>query len=67
MGVVNSQVGGSEGDREFEERFLECYGLVDGGSDQSSERSSTVPRTDSEPTGDERERLLSEQKVNSPW
>jgi len=60
------QVGGSEGDREFEERFLECFGLGEGGNSESSQRQ-PVSRTSSEPTEEERGKLLKEQKINSPW
>ena len=60
------QVDGSEGDREFEERFLECFGLGEGGASESTPRQA-VSRTSSEPTEEEREKLLKEQKVKSPW
>ena len=65
IGFSSLQVGGTEGDREFEERFLECFGLGD--EEEKDSQRSDVHRTDSEPTAEEREKQLKGQKVNSPW
>jgi hypothetical protein len=60
--VVCLQIGeGGNGDREFEDRFLQCFGLVD----------PVVPtgptRTASETTAEEREQTLKRQSQTSPW
>lgn len=48
---------GGNGDREFEDRFLQCFGLVD-----------PVPTsTASETTAEEREQSLKRQAQTSPW
>lgn len=54
-------VGGGEGDIEFEERFLQCFGL---GDPETASTKKPVARTDS---GEAREKLLKEQQTNSPW
>lgn len=60
------KVGTSEGDSEFEERFLQCFGLGD--SDTTSQRVA-VQRMDSNPSEAEeaRGKQLKEQRKNSPW
>ena len=58
------QVGGGEGDEEFEERFLNCFGL---GDPNAASAKNAVSRTASQPNAEEREELLKEQKKNSPW
>ena len=52
-------------DNEFEERFLQCFGLGD--PDQQTVTKKTVTRTPSQPDPTEREELLKRQAKNSPW
>ena len=59
------QIGGAEGDDEFEERFLQCFGLGD--AEEGSTGKKLVARTASQPSEEEREKLLREQQANSPW
>lgn len=55
-------VGGGEGDDEFEERFLHVFGLG-----EATPEKKPVTRTPSQPDENEREKLLKEQQTNSPW
>ena len=55
-------VEGGNGDREFEDRFLQCFGLVDPAPDPSRE-----PRTASEASAEERRQSLRRQAETSPW
>ena len=57
-------MGTSDGDNEFEERFLQCFGL--GNGDAVTKRR-IVRRTDSEPEEEVRDKTLKEQSKNSPW
>jgi hypothetical protein len=55
-------VEGGNGDREFEDRFLQCFGLVDPAPVPSRE-----PRTASETSAEERRLTLKRQAETSPW
>lgn len=52
-------------DDEFEERFLQVFGLGD--SETPSVAKTPVARTPSQPDPREREELLKRQAKNSPW
>ena len=54
--------GGGNGDREFEDRLLQCFGLVDPAPLPSRE-----PRTSSEASAEERALSLRRQADTSPW
>ena len=54
-------VEGGNGDGEFEDRFLQCFGLVDPVSTNRPTRSA------SEASAEERERMLKRQSESSPW
>ena len=51
-------------DGEFEERFLQCFGLGDG--DVASKKEA-VRRMDTEVREEEKAKQLKEQRKNSPW
>ena len=52
-------------DDEFEERFLQCFGLGD--PESKSVAKTPVARTPSQPDPLERDELLKRQAKNSPW
>lgn len=60
------QVDGADRNDGFEERFLQCVGLVDADAEGAGNKTA-VTRTASQPSEEERERMLKEQCTNSPW
>ena len=53
---------GENGDHEFEDRFLQCFGLVDPAPSRSG-----PTRTNSEPTAEDKDITLKRQAQSSPW
>lgn len=61
--LVTYKLGDSSGDQDFEDRFLNCFGL----GEADSHHKAPVARTPSQPDSNEREHLLKEQSKVSPW
>ena len=57
--------GEEKSDDEFEERFLQVFGLGD--PESQSAAKTPVARTPSQPDPTERQELLKRQAKNSPW
>ena len=65
ISTISVKVDDGEPDDEFEERFLQCFGLGD--PEQQPAAKKPVTRTPSQPDPTEREELLRRQAKNSPW